>query len=507
MRGTAGPSQHDADLLIIGGGVNGCGIARDAAGRGLKVVLCEQGDLAGATSSASSKLIHGGLRYLEHYEFRLVREALAEREVLLRGAPHIIWPLRFVLPHHKGLRPAWMLRLGLFLYDHLGTRKMLPPTRAVTFAADPTGAPLRDGYRRGFEYSDCWVDDARLTTLLALDASERSARVLTRTRFDSAVRDAGLWRATLRHADGRLETVRARGLVNAAGPWVAQVLERCGLAGARAAVRLIKGSHIVVPRLYDGPQCYTLQNADGRVAFTIPYEQDFTLIGTTDVPYDGDPAKVEITAEEIAYLCTAAGAYFRKPIAPADVAWSYAGVRPLHDDGQADASAVTRDYVFDLDGGGATPPLLSIYGGKITTFRRLAEHALADLAKALPLAGKPWTATGTLPGGDIPGADFDGFLARMQARRPWVAGPVMTRLCRAYGTRVDAILDGASGWSDLGPDLGAGLTGREVDYLRANEWAVTAEDVLWRRSKLGLHMTAAQREGVVAYMARAEVIA
>jgi glycerol-3-phosphate dehydrogenase len=486
----------------VGGGVNGCGIARDAAGRGLSVVLCEQGDLAGATSSASSKLIHGGLRYLEHYEFRLVREALAEREVLLRAAPHIIWPLRFVLPHHKALRPAWLLRIGLFLYDHLGTRKLLPPTRDVAFAKDPTGVPLRDSFRRGFEYSDCWVDDARLTALLALDAAERSARILTRTALESAVREDGLWRATLVRSDGGRETVRARAIVNAAGPWVAGVLERCGLGGGRAAVRLIKGSHIVVPRLYEGEQCYTLQSGDGRVVFTIPYETGFTLIGTTDVPYDGDPAKVVITPEEIAYLCEVASGYFRKGVTPAEVAWSYAGVRPLHDDGQEDASAVTRDYVFDLDGGGEVAPLLSIYGGKITTFRRLAEHALADLGKALPLKGKAWTVEGPLPGGDIPGADFDGFLRRMKDRWPWLDGELLTRLCRAYGTRVEALLAGASSLADLGPDLGAGLTGREVDYLRAKEWASTADDVLWRRSKLGLHMTAAEREGVAAYMAR-----
>jgi glycerol-3-phosphate dehydrogenase len=471
------------------------------------VVLCEQGDLAGATSSASSKLIHGGLRYLEYYEFRLVREALAEREVLLRAAPHIIWPLRFVLPHHRGLRPAWMLRLGLFLYDHLGTRKLLPPTRAVAFAKDPTGAPLNPSFRRGFEYSDCWVDDARLTALLAVDAHLRAARILTRTRLVSATREAGLWRAELAHADGRTETVRARAIVNAAGPWVAQVAQACGLDRSHGAVRLIKGGHIVVPALYDGAQCYTLQSADGRVVFTIPYETGFTLIGTTDIPYDGDPAKVEITPEEIAYLCEVTSGYFRRPITPADVVWTYAGVRPLHDDGQADASAVTRDYVFDLDGGGETAPILSIHGGKITTFRRLAEHALADLGKALPLAGKPWTATGALPGGDIPDADFDGFRAAQARRWPWLAPAVLTRLCRAYGTRLEAVLAGASGPADLGPDLGAGLSGREVDYLRAREWALTAEDVLWRRSKLGLHMTPAQQDGVAEYMARATAAA
>ncbi len=503
MRDDARSEPATTDLLVIGGGVNGCGVARDAAGRGLRVTLCEQGDLAGATSSASSKLIHGGLRYLEYYEFRLVREALAERETLLRSAPHIIWPLRFVLPHHhKGLRPAWMLRLGLFLYDHLGTRRRLPPTRAVALRRDPVGAPLQDGFTRGFEYSDCWVDDARLVVLLAMDARERGARILTRTRFETAERRDGLWDVTLRRADGRPERVRAKILVNAAGPWVAEALGRSGLPAERAAVRLIKGSHIVVPALYDGPQAYTLQSGDGRVVFTIPYEHGFTLIGTTDLAYDGDPAKVEITPEETAYLCSVVSDYFRRPVTPAEVVWSYAGVRPLHDDGKADATAVTRDYVFDLDGGGNSAPLLSIYGGKITTFRRLAEHALRDLGRVAKLPGAPWTAQAILPGGEMAGADFEAFLAQAKARWPWLEADRLERLCRAYGVRIEALLGERASAAELGVEFGAGLTACEIDYLRTHEWAQTAEDVLWRRSKLGLHMSAAERAAVADYMAR-----
>lgn len=498
-----GRMERRVDLLVVGGGVNGCGIARDAAGRGLSVLLCEQGDLAGATSSASSKLVHGGLRYLEHYEFRLVRESLAEREVLLASAPHIIRPLRFLLPHHPGLRPAWMLRLGLLVYDHLGPRRRLPPTRGVALRRDPAGGPLLPRYVRGFEYSDCRVDDARLTVLLAVDAAERGAAVLTRTRLERAAREDDGWRATLIGEGGRATTVRARAVVNAAGPWVAEALQRCGLGGGRAAVRLVKGSHVVVPRLYDGPQAYTLQSADGRVVFAIPYEGGFTLIGTTDVVYEGDPSKAAASTAETEYLLGVVADYFERRPAASDVVWSYAGVRPLHDDGRADASAVTRDYVFDLDAEAGQAPILSVYGGKITTFRRLAEHALSDLSKVMPIPGRPWTADAPLPGGDIPAGDVEAFAARMQAARPWMDRAVMRRLCGAYGTRVEALLDGVKAPGDLGDDLGAGLTERELDYLRAREWARTAEDVLWRRSKLGLHMTPAQRQAVARRMEQA----
>ena len=480
------------DLLVVGGGVNGTGIARDAAGRRLSVTLCEMGDLAGATSSASSKLIHGGLRYLEYYEFRLVREALAEREVLLASAPHLIRPLRFVLPHHDGLRPAWMLRVGLALYDHLGGRRSLPGTRAVALRSDPVGAPLKPAYRRGFEYSDAAVDDARLVALLALDAHERGARILTRTRLVEARREGGLWRAVLERRDGGREGVAARALVNAAGPWAEGVL---GLVGADArgrSLKLVKGSHIALPRLYSGEQAYTLQGGDGRVVFAIPYQGRFTLVGTTDVPFEGDPARVEASDEEVAYLCSALGDYFAQPARPADVAWRHAGFRPLYDDGKANASAVTRDYVLDLEGAQDQPPLLSVYGGKITTFRRLAEHALDMLRTRLGFSARAWTAAATIPGGELPHG-FDAFRADSAARWPWVPEPTMTRLCRAYGARVAAVLDGASCWADLGRDFGAGLTEREVAYLVAHEWAREPEDVLWRRTKLGLHMSPAER--------------
>jgi len=485
-------AQGTVDLLVVGGGINGTGIARDAAGRGLSVVLCEQDDLASWTSSASSKLIHGGLRYLEYYEFRLVREALEEREVLLASAPHLIHPLRFVLPHHAGLRPGWMLRAGLFLYDHLGGRRTLPGARRVDLRTDPTGRPLQAQYRRGFEYSDTAVDDARLVALLAVDAAERGARILTRTRLVEARREAGVWRCVLETRDGRRETVTARSLVNAAGPWVEGVLALTGVPSHGRSVKLVKGTHIVVPRLYDGEQAYTLQGGDGRVVFAIPYQDDFTLIGTTDVEYEGDPAKVAPSAEEIAYLCRTIADYFEKPPVPADVAWAYAGVRPLYDDGHADASAVTRDYVLVLDDEDGDPPLLTVYGGKITTFRRLAEHALEKLQDPLGFDRGPWTEAAHVPGGDLPG-DFERLRREAGRRYPWVPPSTLTRLCHAYGSRVDAVLAGAKAWADLGRDHGAGLTEREVAYLVEREWAREPADVLWRRTKVGLHMTAAER--------------
>ena len=482
------------DLLVVGGGVNGAGIARDAAGRGRRVLLTEAADMAGATSSRSSKLIHGGLRYLEQYAFRLVRESLQEREVLLASAPHLVTPLRFVLPHHSGLRPAWMLRAGLFLYDHIGGRRSLPGTRTVHLRDDVAGAPLRPEFATGFEYSDCWVDDARLVALLAVDARERGAEVLTRTRLESARRDGPHWRAELASEDGGRRTVVARALVNAAGPWVDKVLAVTGRnAPAEHHVRLVKGSHVVLPRLYDGPQCYTLQGGDGRVVFTIPYERDFTLVGTTDVPFDGDPASVEASDAEAEYLCGLLADYFARPVSPSEVAWSYAGVRPLADSGQENASAVTRDYVFDLDAPQGAAPLLSIFGGKLTTFRKLAEHALRDLERAMGDERAPWTAAAKLPGGDLPGGDFGRFRDEVARARPWLPESTLTRLCRAYGTRIDRVLGDARGWADLGRDFGAGLTQAEIDHLRRDEWARTPEDVMWRRSKLGLHMSADER--------------
>jgi len=504
------------DLLIVGGGINGAGIARDAAGRGLSVVLCEQNDLASATSSASTKLIHGGLRYLETFEFRLVREALIEREVLLRAAPHIIWPLRFVLPHNDGLRPAWMVRLGLFLYDNLGGNlggrgRRLPGSHGIDLRRDPVGAPFKPNFTKAFCYSDCWVEDARLVVLNAMDAAERGAEILPRTRLTAARREGGLWQATLEPCNTAVGTPRqvtARALVNAAGPWVLDVQHKIPGAKKGSGLRLVKGSHIVVPRIFPGEQAYIFQNPDRRVVFAIPYERDFTLIGTTDLPYQGDPQAVAISAEETNYLCEAVNRYLVEPVAPGDVVWSYSGVRPLYDDLRDSVSAVTRDYVFDVDWGSGGPdggpdggtdggpdggeaPLLSIFGGKITTYRKLAEHALDKLLPRLG-AGRPprpaWTERATLPGGDLPGADFASFLSEFRAARPWLPGELARRLARAYGTRAEALLGSARGLADLGEDLGAGLHEAEADYLIDREWAQSAEDILWRRSKLGLHL-------------------
>jgi glycerol-3-phosphate dehydrogenase len=471
------------DLAVIGGGVNGAGIARDAAGRGLKVLLVEQGDLAGATSSASTKLIHGGLRYLEHYEFRLVHKALAEREVLLRTAPHIVWPLHFVLPHHGGLRPWWLVRLGLFLYDHLGARKILPPSRSVDLRTDPAGVPLRAEYTRGFEYSDCGVDDARLVVLLARDAANRGAEIRTRTRCLGARAVDGVWR--LRLGDGT--ECAARALVNAAGPWVSQVLGEALGHPAPTRVRLVKGSHIVVRRLFAHDRCYIFQNRDGRIDFAIPYEQDFTLIGTTDDDYVGDPARVEASEAEETYLREAVSAYLRQPIQPGDVVWRYAGVRPLRDDGATKAQETTRDYVLELEG---KPPLLSVFGGKITTHRRLAEAAMARLAPFFPGLPGDWTAAAALPGGDFP---WDGVAALREAtqhRYAFLPENTVHRLVRGYGTLVPSVLGDATRMEDLGVRFGADLTEREVAWLRTAEWARSAEDVLWRRSKLGLRFSA-----------------
>ncbi len=474
------------DLLVVGGGINGVGIARDAAGRGLSVLLVEQDDLAAHTSCESSKLIHGGLRYLEYFEFRLVREALIEREVLLRAAPHIIRPLTFVLPHAPGMRPVWMIRLGLFLYDHLGGRERLPGSRGVVLGPrSPLGEPLKPGYVRGFTYSDCYVDDARLVVLSALDAAERGAVIRTRTRCTSAWRENGLWRAELADPGGGSSPVSARALVNATGPWVSRFLQEAARADTRNRVRLVKGSHIVVPRLYEGDHAYILQNDDRRVVFVIPFEEAFSLIGTTDIPFEGDPGRLAVSEAEIDYLCRAVGRYFRSPVRRADIVWSYAGVRPLYDDASKDPSAVTRDYVFDLDlAEGA--PLLSVFGGKITTFRKLAEHAMARLQKVLGFEGGPWTARAPLPGGDFAGGDFGRFLADFRRRFAWLPEALATRLARAYGRRAEKILEGAASLADLGRDFGAGLYEREVGYLYEREWARSAADVLWRRSKLGL---------------------
>ncbi len=490
------------DIAVIGGGINGAGVARDAAGRGYSVLLCEKDDLASATSSASTKLIHGGLRYLQYYEFRLVRESLKEREVLLRAAPHIIWPLRFVLPYAKGLRPAWMIRLGLFLYDHLGGRELLPGCETIELARHPAGAPLTAGSGKAFVYSDCWVQDARLVVLNAMDAAERGATVRTRCECLSARRDGGRWQLRLRdNRDGREQTVTARALVNAAGPWVAEVItERLGMNCARP-VRLVKGSHIVVRRMFEHDYPYIFQNPDGRIVFAIPYEQDFTLIGTTEVDHEEAPGPVEISADEVTYLCDTVNDYFARPITADDVVWSYAGVRPLYDDSADSASAVTRDYVLDLEGGDGQAPLLNVFGGKITTFRKLAEHALAKLETVMAPKGAPWTASAALPGGDIADADFEAFLAGFEREHSWLPPELALRYARNYGTRARRLLAGAGALADLGEEIGDGLYAAEVAYLMRHEWAETAEDILWRRSKLGLHVAEATRARLEAWLA------
>jgi glycerol-3-phosphate dehydrogenase len=485
------------DLLIVGGGINGAGIARDAAGRGLKVMLVEQADLASATSSASTKLIHGGLRYLEFFEFRLVREALIERERLLRIAPHIIRPMQFILPHVPELRPRWLMRLGLFFYDHIGGRKILPASRGVRLAHGDYGA-LRAGLDHGFAYSDCWVDDSRLVVLNALDAAMRGASIRTRTRFMNATVEGSQWLATIQDVKSSETTqVRARAIVNAAGPWVQEVLRGFPAMDNEAQVRLVKGSHIVVPRLFSGEHAFMLQNPDGRIVFTIPYQEQFTLVGTTDVPFTGDATKVSISPDEVLYLCSTVNSYFRKHIAPSDVKWSYAGVRPLSDDDSKNASKVTRDYKLELTETTAdAPPLLSVFGGKITTYRRLAESALDKLQPHLNSSDQEWTAKAALPGGDLPRADFAAFAEGVHKRWPFLPVTTANRMAHAYGTRVGKILGKAQAMLDLGEHYGAGLTQAEIDYLIANEWARSGDDVLWRRTKLGLHLNEQQRRRV-----------
>lgn len=480
------------DLLVIGGGINGVGIARDAAGRGLKILLCEKDDLAAHTSSASTKLIHGGLRYLEQYDFALVRKALIEREILLRAAPHIIWPMRFVLPYDKDLRPAWLIRLGLFLYDHLGGRKMLAPTKTLRRRTTNRLDPLREEFRLAFEYSDCWVEDSRLVVLNAVDAKARGADVRTRTACVALVRRPDHWEAVLRDPDGD-RTVMARAVVNAAGGWVDEILGLAEPGTAQQNLRLVKGSHIIVPSWHEGDFAYFFQNGDGRIMFAIPYERGaFTLIGTTDVPYEASKDKVVISQEEIDYLCAGASEYYKRKITPDDVVGTYSGVRPLYDDHAANASKVTRDYVLDCDRTGGAP-ILSVFGGKITTYRELAEHALKELAPDFPGMTRPWTKTASLPGGDMPGADFEEFLRGLSLRQPWMEQGLLRRLARAYGTRVDALVATAKSMTELGRDFGGGLHEAEVTYLMHHEFAQTAEDILWRRSKLRLHLSEAEQ--------------
>jgi glycerol-3-phosphate dehydrogenase len=492
------------DLLIVGGGINGAGIARDAVGRGLSVVLCEQGDLAGYTSSASTKLIHGGLRYLEYYEFRLVREALFERERLLESAPHIIWPLRFILPYEKGIRPAWFVRLGLFLYDHIAPRKKLPGTESIKLTRHPAGQALKPGFDKAFMYSDCWVEDSRMVALNALDAFERGADIRVRTKLVSARRDGKTWVASLQNVEtGETEDVRARVVVNAAGPFVADVLNaKLGLNTTKN-VRLVKGSHIVVPKLFDTKEAFILQNTDKRIVFAIPYQEKFTLIGTTDIPVESIPdKKVAITEDEVRYLCSIVNHFFKRQVTPDEVVWTYSGVRPLFDDGSTNASAVTRDYVFDMDAPQGQAPVLSIFGGKITTFRKLSEHAVDELKAYFPAMKPSWTETAKMPGGDMPDADFDRFFATVRQRWSFLPEALANRLSRAYGTRIEELLGSAKAMADLGEDFGAGLTAAEVDYLMRREWARSAEDILWRRSKLGLHVPADGAARIDAYIAK-----
>jgi glycerol-3-phosphate dehydrogenase len=493
------------DLAIIGGGINGCGIARDAVGRGLSVFLCEMADLASGTSSRSTKLIHGGLRYLEHFNFRLVRESLIEREVLWRIAPHIVRPMRFVLPHRSGLRPAWMLRVGLFLYDNLGGRQALPGTHVIDLASDTAGASLKPGvFATGFEYSDCWVDDARLVMLNARDAADRGAVIRVGTCAVSAVRDGALWHMTVQDiATGQQETIVARGLINAAGPWVEEVLRARLNKSARGHVRLVEGAHIVVPKLFDHDRAYLFQNPDGRVVFAIPYEGDFTLIGTTDRDYVGDPAATRATPEEIAYLCDTARAAFAKPITPADVVWTYSGVRPLFDDGASDAKSASRDYVLELDAADGAAPLLSIIGGKITTYRKLAEAALEQVTPLLPAGtglAPGWTGTAPLPGGEFDIEEVGSLAARLSRSFPFLGEAHTLRLVHAYGTRAWIILGKAKSMQDLGHHFGATLTEAEVRYLIEHEWARSTEDVLWRRSKLGLQVKESETAALDAWM-------
>lgn len=490
------------DILVVGGGINGCGIARDAAGRGHSVLLADQGDLGGATSSASTKLIHGGLRYLEYYEFRLVRKALIEREILLEAAPHIIWPIRFVLPHHDGLRPAWMLRLGLFLYDHLGGRKRLPPTRSLDLRQDPAGAPLLPRFTRAFEYSDCWVEDSRLVILNAQDAAARGATIRPRTRVVAARQAGPVWRVSLEDSQtGAQRFVEARILINAAGPWAGSFLGTALDRRPPSPIRLVKGSHIVVPRLFEHDRAYIFQTGDGRIVFAIPYERAFTLIGTTDQDHHGDPGAGRISPAEIDYLCAAANGYFRTQIAPDQVVWSFSGVRPLYDDGASAAQAATRDYVLELEGGGGAPVLLTIIGGKITTYRVLAEAALKRLAPHLAPDGGAWTAGVPLPGGDFPVDGFPALVAELQAAHPFLDPAQAFRLGRAYGSRAADLLAGARAPEDLGRSFGAGLSAREIDWLIRHEWARSAEDVVWRRSKLGLCLSGSEIAEIDSFMA------
>ncbi|MCJ8520003.1 glycerol-3-phosphate dehydrogenase [Pseudorhizobium tarimense] len=495
-------TEPDTDIFVIGGGINGCGIARDAAGRGYSVALAEMSDFGSGTSSGSTKLIHGGLRYLEHYEFRLVREALMEREVLWAMAPHIIWPMRFVLPFQKGgVRPAWLIRLGLFLYDHLGGRKLLPPTKSLDMRRDPAGKPLKPLFTKAFEYSDGWVDDARLVVLNARDAAQRGAHILPRTKVTRAEQRDGVWSIELEDTRiGALRRMTARMLVNAAGPWVDQVLSKAMGQNGRRRVRLVQGSHIVVKKKFDDPRAYFFQNPDNRIIFAIPYQQDYTLIGTTDRDFDGDPKKIEISQEEVGYLCSAASEYFLDPVQTEDIVWTYSAVRPLYDDGASKAQEATRDYVLKMDQSSGAP-LLNVFGGKLTTYRRLAEHALEKIGEAIGAKGAPWTAGSHLPGGEFPATGYEEQVRRLLQLFPFLIESHARRLIRAYGTDTFEMLAGAKSPKDLGTLFGGDLYAREVDWLIEREWAYSADDILWRRTKQGLRLTTDQVHTLEEYMA------
>jgi glycerol-3-phosphate dehydrogenase len=472
------------DLLVVGGGINGSGIARDAAGRGLTVLLCEQDDLAAHTSSASTKLIHGGLRYLETLHFALVRKALQERELLLGAAPHIMRPLHFVMPHDAHLRPAWMIRAGLFLYDHLAKRRRLAASAAVDLRTHIAGGALQARFTRGFIYSDGWTDDARLVVLNAQDAALRGARIQTRTRCKRIECVDGQWHADLASPAGERSVV-ARAIVNATGPWVSRFVRNVASVRSAHNVRLVKGSHIVVRNLFAHRFAYIFQNIDRRIVFAIPYEREFTLIGTTDLEYQGDLASVQITGAEVDYLCTTVNRYFRSQIGAGHVVWSYAGVRPLLQDESADPASVTRDYALEVDGD--TAPMLSVFGGKITTYRRLSAEAVDRLAPRLGCDVAPWTHRALLPGGDLPEGSFAAFLRVVERRYEWLPRDLRVRYASSYGTQIHQLLKGADALKDLGAEIVPGLFEREAQHLCANEWARSAEDILWRRTKLGLH--------------------
>ena len=514
--------EQGFDLLVIGGGINGCGVARDAAGRGLSVLLVERDDLAQATSSASTKLFHGGLRYLECFHFRMVRDALQERETLLRMMPHISWPLRFVLPVTPGLRyardtsslgrvltcipglagrrPAWLTRIGLFVYDHLGGREILPACRALDLRTHPAGAPLQDRFVKGFEYSDCWVEDSRLVVLNARSAQDHGATIRTRTRFEGARRDGGVWKAELSRADGTRETVSARAIVNAAGPWARDIMTGDMRRGNRHGLRLVRGSHIIVRRVFDHDQPYFLQLEDGRIIFAIPYERDFTLIGTTDVDHEGDAGAAACSNAERDYLIAAASSFFRSGISRDDLVMTFSGVRPLYDDGASSASAATRDYVLTCEDEGGAAALVNVFGGKITTYRRLAEHVLDSLHPYFPALGKSWSGGEPLPGGDFDIGHRHELVLLLQRSFEFLTAEWATRLVTAYGTDAFMILEGAVSREDLGQHFGGTLHAREVDRLVTREWATSADDILWRRSKLGLVLTAAEASALDSHL-------